>query len=197
MRNENQQLQAENTRLKEQLTTTTDAPTSLRPVVNTTINNNIVIVNLPAVTRIGSTGDPLMCSDIPLPDVKTVKALLDDPENAVSSFVYKRYFASRSIPSISAPDATNKRLRLVHRDKRGNHWVDASLDSTIDDIVYKTLDSLDDDFEAMSHKDFKNWKRREGLTSVTGFDRTDAYQKLQNDVKDVLKNHGRPYENVQ
>ena len=56
------------------------------------INNlNIVIVSLPAVTRTGSCGDPLLCSDIPLPDGKTVKALLDNPETAVSEFVYQRF----------------------------------------------------------------------------------------------------------
>ena len=45
----------------------------------------------------------------------------------------------------------------------------------------------------MKDDNFKDWKRREGLTATTGFDRTDAYQKLQNDVVDVLKTHGAPY----
>ena len=40
----------------------------------------------------------------------------------------------------------------------------------------------------MKHNEgFKDWKRREGLTAHIGFDRTDAYQKLQSDVRDVLK----------
>lgn len=186
MKSENQQLQAENIRLKEQLTTT-NAPANL------TINN-IVIVNLPAVTRIGSTGEPLMCSDIPYPDEKTVLSLLANPESAIPDFVYKRYFMSEN-PSISAPDSTNTKLKLVQRDERGNHWVDASLDTTVDSIVYKTLDTLDDEFNAMNHNsDFKDWKRREGLTAHIGFDRTDAYQKLQSDVRDVLKTHGVPYD---
>ena len=162
----------------------------------TTIHNNIqniVIVNLLAVTRIGSTGEPLMCSDIPYPDEQTVRALLTHPESAVPEFVHKRYFTTEH-PSISAPDATNTKLKLVQRDQHGNHWVDAPLDTTVDSIVYKTLDTLDDEFDAMKHNEgFKDWKRREGLTAHIGFDRTDAYQKLQSDVRDVLKTHGVPY----
>ena len=180
------ELQVENERLRNRVA----------PVNNNTItNNNIVIVNLPAVTRIGSTGVPLMCSDIPYPDAKTVRALLDIPEAAVSGFVIQRYFNSDE-PSISAPDPSNKRLRVVQRDKHGNHWVEAPLESTVDNIVYKTLDALDDEFDAMKHENFKEWKRREGLTAIVGFDKTDAYQKLQDDVAHVLKAHGPKFESV-
>ena len=174
------------------VSSTSSAPA---PVINNVIQQNIqniVIVNLPAVTRTGSTGDALMCSDIPYPDNKTVKRLLDNPETAVSEFVYKRFLASNT-PSITAPDPSNTKLKMVHRDNFGNHWVDAPLDATVDDLVYNTLDSLDDTFDAMKHSEFKDWKRREGLTAVTGFDKTDAYQKMQNDVVCVLKQHGVPY----
>ena len=160
--------------------------------VQQNIQQNIVIVNLPAVTRTGSTGDPLMCSDIPHPDAKTVKRLLDDPESAISQFVYKRFLSSQT-PSITAPDASNTKLKVVHRDNFGNHWVDAPLDATVDDLVYNTLESLDDTFNAMKHREFKDWKVREGLTAATGFDKTEAYQKMQNDVMGVLKQHGPPY----
>ena len=180
-----QTLRAENERLLNHITTTA-SPTIQQ-------QNNIVIVNLPAVTRIGTAGEPIMCSDIPYPDEKTVRALLNNPEKAVPEFVYRQYFTAKN-PSITAPDATNTKLKLVQRDKHGNHWVDASLETTVDDIVYKTLDTLDDTFEAMEcNLEYKDWKRREGLTAHTGFDRTEAYQKLQSDVKDVLKSHGRPY----
>ena len=189
---EKQKLQQEIERLKTQIVPTNTTITTHHNNHHNNNNNNIVIVNLPAVTRIGSTGVPLMCSDIPYPDEKTVRALLDNPEGAVSGFVIQRYFNSDE-PSISAPDPSNKRLRVVQRDKHGNHWVEAPLDSTVDNIVYKTLDALDDEFDAMKHKDFKEWKRREGLTAHTGFDRTEAYQKMQNDVVDVLKTHGIPY----
>ena len=179
-------LKAENERLRNQIITSA-------PTINNNINNiqqNIVVVNLPAVTRIGSAGEPIMCSDIPYPSEKTVRALLNNPEKAVPEFVYKQYFTTKN-PSISAPDATNTKLKLVQRDKRGNHWVEASFDSTVDNIVYKTLDTLDDEFSAMErNSEYKDWKRREGLTAHTGFDRTEAYQKLQSDVKDVLKSHG-------
>ena len=182
-----QALRAENELLRNQVTTTT--PT----ITNHLQQNNIVIVNLPAVTRIGSAGEPIMCSDIPYPNEKTVCALLTSPETAVPEFVYKQYFTSAN-PSISAPDPTNTKLKLVQRDNRGNHWVDASLETTVDSIVYKTLDTLDDEFGAMErNSEYKDWKRREGLTAHTGFDRTEAYQKLQSDVKDVLKSHGVPY----
>ena len=121
--------------------------------------------------------------------------LLDIPEAAVSGFVIQRYFNSDE-PSISAPDPSNKRLRVVQRDKHGNHWVEAPLESTVDNIVYKTLDALDDEFDAMKHENFKEWKRREGLTAIVGFDKTDAYQKLQDDVARVLKAHGPKFESV-
>lgn len=156
------------------------------------VQQNIVIVNLPAVTRTGSTGDPLMCSDIPYPDAKTVKQLLDHPESAISEFVYKRFLNVAS-PSITAPDASNTKLKVVHRDNFGNHWVDVPLDATVDNLVYNTLDSLDDTFDAMRHNEFKDWKVREGLTAATGFDKTEAYQKMQNDVVGVLKQHGPTY----
>ena len=94
---------------------------TIAPVQN--VQQNIVIINLPAVTRTGSTGDPLMCSDIPYPDAKTVKQLLDHPESAISEFVYKRFLNVAS-PSITAPDASNTKLKVVHRDNFGNHWVD-------------------------------------------------------------------------
>jgi len=180
------------------LTVASSAPA---PVIQTNIQaiqnihqtiQNIVIVNLPAVTRTGSTGDPLMCSDVPYPDNKTVKALLDDPESAIPQFVYKRFLASET-PSITAPDPSNTKLKVVHRDNFGNHWVDAPLDATVDNLVYNTLDSLDDTFNAMKHTEFKDWKRREGLTAATGFDKTEAYQKMQDDVVSVLKQHGAPY----
>ena len=158
----------------------------------TNIQQNIVIVNLPAVTRKGSTDIPLMCNDIPLPDGKTVQALLDNPETAVSEFVIQRYFTADE-PSISQPDPTNTRVKVVHRDRSGNHWVDRQLDKTVEDIVYNTLDCLDDQFDAMSNSNFKDWKRREGLTSSYGFDKTDAYEQMQVNVADVLKCHGAPY----
>ena len=116
---------------------------------------NIVIVNLPAVTRTGSTSNPLMCSDIPYPDAKTVKQLLNHPESAISEFVYKRFLNVAS-PSITAPDASNTKLKVVHRDNFGNHWVDVPLDATVDNLVYNTLDSLDDTFDAMKHSEFKD-----------------------------------------
>ena len=159
----------------------------------TVIVNN-VFVNLPAVTRIGMAGDSLLCIDIPYPDEKTVNKLLQDPESAIPKFVYKHYFTSTQ-PSISAPDPTNTKLKVVQRDKHGNRWVDAPLDKTIDNIVYHTLDTLDDEFEALKNPQFKDWKQREGLTAHVGFDRTEAYQKLQNDVTDVIKTHGVPYQN--
>lgn len=187
LKTENRQLQTQIDNLRKAV-----VPSSFSSTSGQTIQNNIVIVNLPAVTRIGTTGEPLLCSDIPYPDTKTVKSLLANPEGAVPGFVIHRYFNTVS-PSISAPDPTNKRLRLVQRDKNGNRWVDAPLDRTVDNLVYTTLDSLDDEFEAMKDDNFKDWKRREGLTATTGFDRTDAYQKLQNDVVDVLKTHGAPY----
>ena len=78
-------------------TNNTTVTTALAPTPSTiiqqiapNIQQNIVIVNLPAVTRTGSTGDPLMCSDIPHPDAKTVKRLLDDPESAISH-ILNRY----------------------------------------------------------------------------------------------------------
>ena len=71
--------------------------------------------------------------------------------------------------------------------------MDAPLDATVDDLVYNTLESLDDTFNAMKHREFKDWKVREGLTAATGFDKTEAYQKMQNDVMGVLKQHGPPY----
>ena len=122
-----------------------------------------------------------------------MKRLLDDPESAIPQFVYKRFLSSET-PSITAPDASNTKLKVVHRDTFGNHWVDAPLDATVDDLVYNTLDSLDDIFDAMKHSEFKDWKRREGLTAVTGFDKTEAYQKMQNDVACVLKQHGVPFD---
>ena len=155
------------------------------------IQNNFV--NLPAVTRIGMAGDALLCVDIPYPDEKTVIKLLEDPENAIPKFVYKHYFTSTQ-PSISAPDPTNTKLKLVQRDKNGNRWVDAPLDKTVDNIVYHTLDTLDDEFEAMKNPQFKDWKQREGLTAHIGFAKTEAYQTLQNDVTDVIKTHGVPYQ---
>ena len=189
-RNETLQIQ----RLQKPTCNTLSAHYSAPVITNgPVIQNNIVIVNLPAVTRTGSTGDPLMCSDVPLPDGNTVKELLDNPETAIPQFVYRRFLASES-PSISAPDASNTKLKVVHRDNFGNHWVDASLDSTVDDLVYNTLDSLDDNFNAMKHSDFKDWKTREGLTASVGFDKTEAYQKMQSDVACVLKEHGVPYE---
>ena len=96
-------------------------------------------------------------------------------------------------PSITAPDPSNTKLKVVHRDKNGNHWIDAPLDSTVDDLVYNTLDTLDDNFDAMKHSEFKDRKIREGLTAVTGFDKTEAYQKMQSEVVCVLKQHGAPY----
>ena len=158
----------------------------------TVIVNN-VFVNLPAVTRIGMAGDSLLCVDIPYPDEKTVIKLLQDPESAIPKFVYKHYFTTTK-PSISAPDPTNTKLKLVQRDKNGNRWVDAPLDKTVDNIVYHTLDTLDDEFEAMKNPQFKDWKQREGLTAHVGFDKTEAYQKLQSDVTDVIKTHGVPYQ---
>lgn len=161
--------------------------------INNNINNiNIVIVNLPAVTRKGSTDVPLMCSDIPLPDGKTVKALLDNPETAVPNFVKERYFATEE-PSITQPNSAKTLVKIVHRDQNGNHWVEAPFDRTVDNIVYNTLDTLDDDFHAMRNANFKDWKKREGLTATIGFDKTDAYEKMQSDVADVLKNHGAPF----
>mgnify|MGYP001195352282 CR=1 FL=1 len=165
------------------------------PVITNHIQNtvqNIVIVNLPAVTRTGVSGDPLMCSDIPFPDGKTVQALLDNPKTAVPEFVYRRFLMSET-PSITAPDPSNTRLKVVHRDKFGNHWMDASLDKTVDTLVYNTLDSLDDTFDAMKHDDYKVWKQREGLTVPVGFDRTVAYQRMQSEVVSALKQHGAPY----
>lgn len=82
---------------------------------------------------------------------------------------------------------------MVHRDKFGNYWIDAPLNQTVDNLVYNTLDSLDDTFSAMEHNDFKDWKMREGLTASTGFDKTEAYQKMQSDVVYALKQHGVPY----
>ena len=182
---------------KSQIVQSTSASTSVtnNNITNNNITNiqqNIVIVNLPAVTRKGSTDIPLMCNDIPLPDGKTVQALLDNPETAVSEFVIQRYFTADE-PSITKPDPTNTRVKVVHRDRSGNHWVDRQLDKTVEDIVYNTLDCLDDQFDAMSNSNFKDWKRREGLTSSYGFDKTDAYEQMQVNVADVLKCHGAPY----
>ena len=84
------------------------------------IQQNIVIVTLPALTRKGSTDVPLMCNDIPLPDEETVQALLDDPETAVPNFVIQRYFTAKE-PSITQPDPSNTRVKVVHRDRSGNH----------------------------------------------------------------------------
>lgn len=164
------------------------------PAPAPTVIVNNVFVNLPAVTRIGMAGDSLLCVDIPYPDEKTVTKLLQDPESAIPKFVYKHYFTTTQ-PSISAPDPTNTKLKVVQRDKHGNRWVDAPLDKTVDNIVYHTLDTLDDEFEALKNPQFKDWKQREGLTAHVGFDRTEAYQKLQNDVTDVIKTHGVPYQN--
>jgi hypothetical protein len=133
-----------------------------------------------------------MCSDIPLPDGQTVQALLDDPETAVPNFVKERYFTTKE-PSITQPDPSNTRVKVVHRDRNGNHRVDAPLKGTVESIVYNTLDCLDDRFDAMENEHFNDWKRREGLTATVGFDRTDAYEKMQVDVTDVLKCHGAPY----
>lgn len=173
-------------------------PTSVTNNINNITNNNItniqniVIVNLPAVTRKGSTDVPLMCSDIPLPDGKTVQALLDNPETAVPNFVKERYFTTDE-PSITQPNSAKTLVKVVHRDQNGNHWVEAPFDRTVDNLVYNTLDTLDDDFNAMRNANFKDWKKREGLTATVGFDKTDAYEKMQSDVADVLKNHGPPY----
>ena len=166
--------------------------TSVTNINNITNIQNIVIVNLPAVTRKGSTDVPLMCSDIPLPDGKTVQALLDNPETAVPNFVKERYFTTDE-PSITQPNSAKTLVKVVHRDQNGNHWVEAPFDRTVDNLVYNTLDTLDDDFNAMRNANFKDWKKREGLTATVGFDKTDAYEKMQSDVADVLKNHGPPY----
>ena len=103
---------------------------------------------------------------------------MDDPctETAVPNFVKERYFTTKE-PSITQPDPSNTRVKVAHRDRNGNHRVDAPLKGTVESIVYNTLDCLDDRFDAMENEHFNDWKRREGLTATVGFDRTDAYEK--------------------
>ena len=181
---ENASLKAENKELK------------ARHSTRTTINNNNItmnIVHLSAVQKIHpttgkATWEPL---DV-LPDEALVQPLLSQPETALCRYVEMKYFTGNGTPSIQMPNVSKPReLRVVQLDRSGTkRWASTDTSETIDWLVEKGLDELDEEYDAMTQPAYANWANREGLRDE-GFDKMPAFKKMKREVQTTIIQHSR------
>ena len=155
----------------------------------TNITNNIT-VNLPAIQKIHHlSGAVIKVTLDELPSPTLVQPLLSQPQSAVHKYVELKYFTATDTPSISMPNLKKPELRVVERGRDGtNRWVTADKNETIEFLVDKGIEELEEEYNAKDEPEYSRWSQREGLDDP-GFDQRPAYKRMKKDVEAVIIRH--------
>ena len=154
----------------------------------TNITNNIT-VNLPPFHVFSSSlGKGTISTDYSLPDKSLVKSLLlRDPASAVPKYIEAKYFATQT-PSIVLPNVKKPELRVVEKGRDGeSRWVTVDKDETIESMIDRGFEELEETYNAKRMKPYASWIEREQLEE-DGFDRKPAYKRVKKDVEMVIIN---------
>ena len=154
----------------------------------TNITNNIT-VNLPPFHVFSSSlGKGTISTDYSLPDKALVQSLLlRDPASAVPKYIEAKYFATQT-PSIVLPNVNKPELRVVEKGRDGeSRWVTVDKDETIESMIDRGFEELEETYNAKRMKPYASWIEREQLEE-DGFDRKPAYKRVKKDVEMVIIN---------
>ena len=153
----------------------------------TNITNHIT-VNLPAFHIFSSgLGKGMISRDYSLPDRALVQSLLRDPASAIPKYIEAKYFATQT-PSIVLPNVKKPELRVVEKGRDGERrWVTVDKGETIESMIDRGFEELEENYNAKRVKPYANWIEREQLEE-DGFDKTPAYKRVKKDVEMVIMN---------
>ena len=150
----------------------------------TNITNNITVNLTPFQEFRSHRGRADICA-FTLPDKELVRSLLRQPESVVPKYIEAKYFTTET-PSITLPNVKKPELRVVEKGRDGiTRWVTVDKDSTIETIVDRGIDELENTYKATRVEAYAQWLEREGL-DANGFNHAPAYKKMKKDVEAVI-----------
>ena len=167
---ENQALRDKLAKLSDDL----DAERS-RPLVQNTTTNNIVHVNI------------LPFGEEPTPSWQAVQKLLQtQPEGSVARYIKMKHFDNYATANLRIPNKRARTMQIVEEDPDGSkRWVEKNRRRMIDKLAEDNLIELTDEFDAEKVARWRDWYHQSGLAGA-GFDKTDAWKRLQEDVENML-----------
>ena len=141
----------------------------------TTINyNNSVNVNIMAY------------GTEPLPDAREVRGILIPPETSVARYIALKHFRDPSTSNLRISNKKSKTIQVVEPDINNDlRWTERNRKEMIEKLVDDNLEELTDTHGAIKVERWRRWYKSSGLEEE-GYDRTDAYRRIQEDVENLL-----------
>ena len=100
-------------------------------------------------------------------------------------YIKAKHFSDEE-PSVVLPNVKKPELRVVQKGRDGiSRWATVDKDETIERMVSRGIDELEDTYEALRIKAYAAWAKQEGM-DADGFDKRPAYKKIKKDVETVL-----------
>ena len=156
-------LSAENEELRKRPTT-----------INNNYNNNSVNVNI------------LAYGQEPLPDTKDVCSILFPPENSVARYIELKHFRDPNTSNLRISNKKSKTMQVLEPDVNNRlRWTEKNRKEMIEKMVDDNLEELTDTHGAAKVARWKRWYTSSGFEEP-GYDRTDAYRRIQEDVENML-----------
>lgn len=156
-------LLAENEELRQRPTT-----------INYNTTNNSVNVNI------------LAYGTEPIPDTHEVKQILVPPETSVARYIALKHFRDPSTSNLRISNKKSKTIQVVELDINNDlRWTERNRKEMIEKMVDDNLEELTETHGAVKVEKWRRWYKSSGLEEE-GYDRTEAYRKIQQDVENML-----------
>ena len=122
----------------------------------------------------------------PIPDTHEVKQILVPPETSVARYIALKHFRDPSTSNLRISNKKSKTIQVVELDINNDlRWTERNRKEMIEKMVDENLEELTETHGAVKVEKWRRWYKSSGLEEE-GYDRTEAYRKIQQDVENML-----------
>ena len=122
----------------------------------------------------------------PIPDTHEVKQILVPPETSVARYIALKHFRDPSTSNLRISNKKSKTIQVVELDINNDlRWTERNRKEMIEKMVDDNLEELTETHGAVKVEKWRRWYKSSGLEEE-GYDRTEAYRKIQQDVENML-----------
>lgn len=125
----------------------------------------------------------------PLPDEREVRSILMPPETSVARYIALKHFRDPTTSNVRISNKRSKTIQVVEPDINNDlRWTERNRKEMIEKLVDDNLEELTETHGAAKVERWRRWYKSSGLEEA-GYDKTDAYRRIQEDVENMLLSH--------
>lgn len=122
----------------------------------------------------------------PLPEPCEVRGILIPPETSVARYIALKHFRDPSTSNLRIINKKSKTIQVVEPDINNDlRWTERNRKEMLEKLVDDNLEELTDTHGATRIERWRRWYKSSGFEDE-GYDKTDAYRRIQQDVENML-----------